>query len=155
MEPTEFEKRDTVMRAFFAGKDWDNNDEFKLKRSFVLRSRTLLPFHPFLIDDEWDVVPGRTNEGRGDLVFTDNRGSFAVVEVKFINNDRSGRTARSKRTDARGKVREQASRYASLLAAITPNHREVIAYAYTNESPDHLDEVERFLSGWSEESTYL
>jgi len=135
-------------RVTTAGKDWDANDEFVLKRSLVLRSRGLLPSHPYLIDDEWDVVAGKTNEGRGDLMFTNGEGGFAVVEVKFIDNGRSGPTARAKRTDSRSKVREQALKYAYVVAANTPGCGEVVAYAYTNERPNQLDEVGRVPEGW-------
>jgi hypothetical protein len=63
-------RRDTILRAFILGKDWDTNDEFILKRRLVRQSRhmpqgalleqqnihTLLlePF-PYLVDDEWEA----------------------------------------------------------------------------------------------------
>ncbi len=135
MDRAEAVQRDQVMRAFFEGKGWDHNDEFKLKRGLVLRSAELIPGYPFIVDDEWDVVPGKTNNGRGDLVFTDGEGGFAVVEVKYIDLDRSGSTARSKRTDSRKKVVEQAMDYARLLYARVGPAARVEAYSFTNERP--------------------
>ena len=82
--------RDVVLRAFFAGKDWDENPEFKLKRALVLNVPAELSRFSFLVDDEWEVEPGNTNLGRGDLLFTDGEGAFAVVEVKFIDLGRPG-----------------------------------------------------------------
>jgi hypothetical protein len=140
MDRHEAARRDRVMRAYFEGKDWDHNDEFVLKRQFVARSAELLPAHPFLIDDEWDVVAGETNQGRGDLVFTDGEGGYAVVEVKYLR-DRSGRTARSKRTKSRKEVREQAVTYARAIASRIGPDAKVSAYAYTNEAPDTPEKV--------------
>ena len=136
MDRAEAQRRDGVLRAFFDGKDWDDNDEFKLKRRLVLASAELLPAFPFLVDDEWDVVPGHTNHGRGDLVFTDGEGSYAVVEVKFIDLGRSGHTARVKRTKSRGLVVEQARKYARVVARRESATGIVVAYTFTNESPD-------------------
>ncbi len=135
MNQSAAEHRDRVWRAFFEGKDWDENDEFKLKRELVLRSRELLPEFPHLIDDEWEKVPGQTNNGRGDLVFTDGAGRYAVVEVKFIDVARTGKTARTTRNDRRGKVWEQARKYAVDLVGRYADMKLVRAFVYTNELP--------------------
>lgn len=137
--------RDRVLRAYFAGKDWDENPEAKLKRQLVLDGHPVLARFPYLIDDEWEVCPGATNLGRGDLVFTDGQGAFAVVEVKYIDRERTGRTARAKRNDSRGKVIDQARSYAAMLSCRYP--QDVVAaepYAFTNESG-----LERVMT-WSE-----
>ena len=127
--------RDRVLRAFFTGKDWDENPEAKLKRQLVLEGHPELARFPFLVDDEWEVYPGATNLGRGDLVFTDGQGAFAVVEVKYIDRERTGRTARAKRNDSRGKVVEQARLYAARLHGRYPELvRMVEPFAFTNES---------------------
>lgn len=126
--------RDRVLRAFFAGKDWDENPEAQLKRQIVLEGHPDLARFPFLVDDEWEVHPGATNLGRGDLVFTDGQGAFAVVEVKFIDLGRTGPTVRAKRTESRGKVIEQARSYAALLKSRHPDLvNEVVPYTFTNE----------------------
>lgn len=126
--------RDRVLRAFFEGKDWDENDEFKLKRSLVLSSAELLPGFPFLIDDEWDVEPGKTNQGRGDLVFTDGDGRFAVVEVKFIDLGRTGKTVRTKRKNSRNKVIDQAVDYGVKAHERFGPDVKVESYSFTNEA---------------------
>ncbi len=127
-------RRDQVMRAFFEGKDWDDNDEFKLKRHLVLNSGELLPGFPFLIDDEWDVEPGKTNEGRGDLVFTDGEGAFAVVEVKFIDLGRTVKTVRTKRKNSRNKVIDQAVDYGVKVYERFGPDVKVESYSFTNEA---------------------
>lgn len=139
----EAQRRDRILRAYFDGKDWDDNDEYKLKREFVLNSRAEMPDFPFVVDDEWEVVPGKTNGGRGDLVFTDGRGAWAVVEVKFIDNGRTGATARTKRKNSRNKVVDQAITYAEALRGRLPSDATVQAYIVTNESDTRLRLVSR------------
>ena len=134
MNRLESTRRDRILRAFFEGKDWDHNDEFLLKRRFVSESSKLLPGFPFVVDDEWEFEPGHTNEGRGDLIFTDGEGRFAVVELKYMDNNRSGPTARKKRTKDRGKVVEQAQDYALKLWRLHQHDTVVEAYSYTNEN---------------------
>jgi len=68
-------------------------------------STQLLPDYPYVIEDEWEVEPGRTDRGRGDLVFTDGAGCFAVVEVKWLDLESTGRTGTTKRTSNRKKRR--------------------------------------------------
>ena len=61
MDQAEAQRRDRVLRAFFEGKDWDQNDEFMLKRAMVLNSREWLPAHPFVIDERhsrWPTTKG-------------------------------------------------------------------------------------------------
>jgi hypothetical protein len=141
MDRAEAIRRDGILRAFFEGKDWDENEEFVLKRDLIRRSRELLPAFPFLVDDEWEVVSGMTNLGRGDLLFTDGSGNVAVVEVKFIDTGRSGSTARAKRTDSRKKVMEQARTYADHVRFRYPGVGEVRAFAYTNEQPERVTDA--------------
>lgn len=125
MDLHEAERRDLVLRAYFRGRDWDQGIEAKLTREVVLASHELLPGHPFLVDCEWEEVPGRTQDGRGDLLFTDGRGRFAVVEVKSIHG--SGNN-----TNRRTKVEEQATRYARAVQVRFPG-AEVDAFVYTDD----------------------
>lgn len=84
-----------------------------------------------LIDDEWDVVPGAPQHGRGDLLFTDGEGTYAVVEVKHLDVGATGPTARVKRTKKRRQVEAQALTYA---AHATARFRgPAVAFTYTNE----------------------
>lgn len=128
----EIRRRDALMRAWFAGRDWTGDPEFDLKRDLVARSAELLPDHPYVIDDEWHVSPGFTNSGVGDLLFTDGENSFAVVEVKFIDHASSGRTAKTTRRKRRRSVEEQAVTYAGAVRERFPG-AEVQAYYFTND----------------------
>ena len=142
LRPEEAARRDRVMRAYFLGKDWDRNEEFQLKRRLVCESHRLLPAFPFLVDDEWEVVSGMTNLGRGDLLFTDGACRFAVVEVKFIDVGRTGHTARVKRTRSRGLVIEQARTYARAMVERLGQPGLVRAFTWTNEDPDGPVEIQ-------------
>lgn len=125
--------RDRVMRAWFQGRTWDENPEFKLKRQLVQATPPELAPFPLLIDDEWEVVPGATNGGRGDLLFTDGRGGFAVVEVKWMPELFGGRTARRARNRKRGAVREQAWTYAYAILRRFPDAQFVRAFVFTDD----------------------
>ena len=141
MEHEKILHRDKVLHCYFAGRDWDKNDEYVLKRKLVLNRDKLLPQYPYVIEDEWDVIDSRTNLGRGDLVFTDGTGCFAVVEVKWIDLDSGSRMGTTKRTSnrqKRRKVEEQAIQYANnYRVKLSANKLIVVksmeAFYFTNE----------------------
>ena len=138
MNIREVEHRDSVLRSYFKGRDWDQNSEFRLKQKLVLNSSVLLAKYPYVIEDEWEVIPDRSSEGKGDLVFTDAFGCFAVVEVKYINLTAFGGNSSTKRTSKRKTVKEQALMYAKYyFNSVLDNHthtKQVTAFIFTNES---------------------
>jgi hypothetical protein len=134
LNPIECQRRDTVLRVYFAGRSWDDVGEFALKRRVVLES--LLPDYPYVIDDEWDVEPGHPNHGRGDLLFSDGAGRFAVVEVKYVDLiglNRDSRNRRNSNRKKRRKVEEQAMTYAREFARQQGAGAEIATYIYTND----------------------
>lgn len=138
MQQSEFEHRNKVLHAYFKGRDWDQVGERRLKQRLVLEREALLPDYPFVIDDEWEVNPGRTDEGCGDLVFTDGNGRFAVVEVKYIDltgDNRSGskKTIKKSNQEKRKTVKEQAQKYAAHLLQKLDSPESVEAYFFTNQ----------------------
>jgi len=140
MDKSKIEHRNYVLREYFNGRDWDRNNEYALKRRLVLSSHQLLPNYPYVIEDEWEVEAGRTDKGRGDLVFTDGIGCFGVVEVKWIDLEGEGRTGSTKRTSNRKKrraVEEQAITYANLYAELIIRAQNTVkrveAFIFTNE----------------------
>lgn len=66
--------------------------------------------YPLVTDYEYDVEPGKTNSGRGDLILTDGENNYLIVEVKFLSEN-SGKTARTRRKTQKNKVYEQALNY--------------------------------------------
>jgi hypothetical protein len=142
MHRGETEHRDQILRAYFNGRNWDKNNEYFLKRELVLNSHKLLPNYPFVIEDEWEAESSRTDKGRGDLVFTDAIGSFAIVEVKWIDLEGVGRIGSTKRTSNRKKrrtVEQQAVHYATIYAELALKRLDIVkrveAFIFTNEFP--------------------
>ena len=140
MNQLEIEHRNQILRTYLEGRTWDRNGEYALKRQLVLMSTQLLPDYPYVIEDEWEVEPGRTDLGRGDLVFTDGAGCFGVVEVKWLDLESTGRTGTTKRTSNRKKrraVEEQALTYANLYTELALSTFEAVrrieAFMFTNE----------------------
>ena len=136
---SDIQHRDQVLRAYFQGRDWDKNQEYRLKQKLVLHSAELLPDYPYVFDDEWEVNENRTQDGKGDLIFTDGEGRYAVVEVKWLDLKSSGKTTRTNRTKKRQKVQEQAVIYANELKQKMGKSSQVTAYWFTNEcdKPQH------------------
>ncbi len=130
---SDYVHRDRVMRSWFDGRTWDSNAEFKLKRDLIREGLPELAPFPMLIDDEWEVLPGATNGGRGDLLFTDGAGAFAVVEVKWLPSLFGGRTARTSRNKKRGAVRSQAWTYGRDVLRNYSDAQTVTVFVFTND----------------------
>ena len=126
-------RRDRVLRAYLTDRDWGLDEEANLFRQLVLNPPDSLMRFPYLYDYEWQVVPGRQQDGRGDLVFTDGDGRYAVVEVKWIDTQSTGSTARKRRTAKRRKVEEQLETYAAAFKIQHPAALSVIGLEHTNE----------------------
>jgi len=133
MDRADVEHRNQVLRSYFEGRDWDANNEHALKRYLVQNSHKLLPNYPFVIDDEWEAEPNRNQEGRGDLLFADGEGRFAVVEVKWLDLVATGKTAKTRRTQKRKKVKTQAANYVYSLAQRLETFIQIEGYWFTNE----------------------
>lgn len=74
----------------------------------------------YLWNYEYDIVPGYSNHGIGDFLFTNKTGdSLAVVECKALT-DATGKTARTSRNKDRKKLRKQACTYWQQNSKIYP-----------------------------------
>lgn len=140
VDQNQIQHRNQVLRAYFEGRNWDENNEYVLKRKLVLNSKQLIPNYPYVIEDEWEVEPGRTDKGRGDLIFTDGISCFAVIEVKWIDIESAGRNGSTKRESNRKKrrtVQDQAISYANIYAKLALSKlatvKQVEAFMFTNE----------------------
>ena len=105
--------------------------EYDLKRYLLLYSSELLPRFPYVIEDEWFVISGLSQFGKGDLVFTDGKGCFAVVEIKYLRTD-TGATARKSRNRAKNKLLDQVKYYVQGYKNKNPEHLQIEGYYYTN-----------------------
>ncbi len=140
MKLRDIKRRDQVLRTYFHGRDWNENSEYGLKRQLIQNSQELLPDYKYVVEDEWEVVSNRPQHGKGDLVFTDGNGCFAVIEVKWIDlidSTRKGTTRRNSNTKKRRKVESQAIEYAECYAnsAGLDADSKVEAFVFTNEYP--------------------
>jgi hypothetical protein len=82
----------------------------------------------YLYDLEWPC-----EEGRGDVVLTDGKGRFAVLEFKHIDLKDTGPTARTRRTRKRREVFQQALRYSDAFVRIHPKVSVAEPWVVTNE----------------------
>jgi hypothetical protein len=75
--------------------------------------------YPLVFKYEYLVYPPFAQFGKGDVVLTDGRGRFLVLEIKCLHSGH-GPTAQRKRTRQRQHAHEQARRYAGWLKASHP-----------------------------------
>jgi hypothetical protein len=114
-------------------------DEQNLCDTFVMTYHH--PTFAYLIESEWEYIPGYSNHGAGDLVFSSSlsletqspswnnlaltssnlKPQILIVEAKYLQCD-SGSTARTKRTKHRGKVKEQLLNSMSAWQRRYPSH---------------------------------
>lgn len=99
--------------------------EAKLEERLLKSPPACLRGFPYLHLREWNT----SDPGKGDLVFTDGRGLFAVVEVKYINQQNKNNKSQKRR-----KVIEQAQTYGKAFSAANPG-AIVIAGAFTEAQP--------------------
>ncbi|MDB9529598.1 hypothetical protein PN498_26645 [Oscillatoria sp. CS-180] len=141
IDKADIEHRDRVLRAYFEGRDWDGNNEHALKRKLVMNSPELLPDYAFIIDDEWEAEQNRGEQGKGDLIFTNGEGCFAVVEVKWIDLERTGKQVRTRRNEKRQNVTAQAERYRNVLATKLGSNFHVEGYYFTSDDETQVFKI--------------
>ncbi len=101
--------------------------------AYLKRSGILEAFGFFLLREEWEVIPGHSQYGKGDMLYADGRGRFVVVEVKYLDPPGRGSSAKRRRGRKRTEVRDQALRYASIIRQAVDGAREVCAAIFTND----------------------
>lgn len=97
--------------------------EARLEKSLLDKPPAELRGFPYLCARDYESAGGK-----GDLVFTDGQGLYAVIEVKHINL--LGSNVKHKRR----KVKAQARKYGQAFRANTPAAVVVVAACYTEES---------------------
>ena len=98
--------------------------------------------YPYLIEHQYMLDPPRSQDGEGDLIFTDGNNHFLVVEVKYLRQSswkNSGRTTRSRNRKSRRHLEEQAIKYGKHFFNLFPNSHVKIIGA-TNHNLLHLSE---------------
>ena len=106
--------------------------EHILQEQVIRYQRNHPPFTQLYYAQEWEVIPGYSQFGKGDLVFKrPGFEEYLVIETKYIRTD-SGKTARGSRTKNRKKVVEQALRYGAIFKQRHPGAEVEIA-TFTND----------------------
>ena len=100
--------------------------------------------YPYLLEFEYDVIPGRTDIGRGDLIFTDGVNNYLILETKFLTES-TGDTARTARRKQRRRVEEQAPKYCHYFKIKYPK-ANANYHIITTETFPSLDLYNRFLT---------
>jgi hypothetical protein len=119
-------RRDAVLRAYLAQRDWDADPRPILVRRLVTAPPPVLARWPLLADHSWVAMPSRGAEGVGDLVFGDGHGHYAVVEVTALP-DADDRALPRRRATLRTSARHRAIDHATAWLKATPDARAVAA----------------------------
>ncbi len=150
MNGKEYKKIDKKYRAFILSNEfissWKSNGDTTLVQSIIKRQTKLLNGsekvntrqeeilmkYRYIIGYEWDVVKGMTQYGVGDLLFTDGKDHYLVMEVKKLSIF-SGRNQCVARRKARRKVEEQAQHYMSEYRSINPLAKSIKGVAVASD----------------------
>lgn len=115
-----------------------NHLEFGLVQEIVKKQKKVcdgrLKRYPYIFKYEYCIFPGQSNTGKGDLIFTNKRENFMVVEVKYLDLHQTGKTAKNRRTKKRKHIKTQTKRYMKELSTSYPDAKSIKGIAYTNES---------------------
>lgn len=135
LDEAECRRRDGELRGYFATLPADLASELGLARSLVLDGHPDLAAYPLVVAHEWEPVPGRSQFGKGDLVFADGAGNFAVVEVKHIHLLHTNNTGKRRRLRHWHHAVAQASAYARTLHTLLASPVATVrAFAHTNRN---------------------
>ena len=156
-----YKNRDNVIYSYLRDRSWDSDPEFLLMREasiiqhkdekkFKIKKDSkhlilydvndeptgyvgkMLTKFPFTYEHEWFVYKNYANMGKGDIIMTDGKNNYLVVEFKYIDPRSAGKTQRVKRTKKRREVKDQAKFYMDAFKKLHPNAK-VFGMAYTNE----------------------
>lgn len=109
------------------------SNEQSLIKYFLKNPPNWIRKTPRLVTKDWWVIPGHSQHGVGDLVFTSrNKKIYMVMEFKWLDFQKTGKTASSRRNNKRRIVVEQAQKYANIWQEKHPD-TTVRWAAVTNE----------------------
>ncbi len=120
----EIKHRDKTIRSYILSKNWDKNPEFLIVKEVVqdlAKKKPEFSKFKFVFDYEWEVEPGLSNKGKGDLIFTDGKNNFLIVECKNKNAQ---------------EVRQQTLKYMKLFKGIQNDVKLIKGIAVTKRRWD-------------------
>ncbi len=132
-EIEDIKHRHNTLKNYLENRNWDKNPrgnliEFDLIRDVAKnlhKRKTLLKNFIYIYDYEWEVIPGRTDKNKGDLVFTDGKNNFLIVECKLRDSNY---------------VRKQVFDRIEDLRKIKPDLNKICGLAVSRGDWDFLDE---------------
>jgi len=132
-EIEDIKHRHKTLKNYLENRNWDKNPrggliEFDLMRDVAKNLHKRKPFLKnfiFIYDYEWEVIPGRTDKNKGDLVFTDGKNNFLIVECKLRDSNY---------------VRTQVFDRINDLKKIKPSIGKICGLAVSSNNWDYLDE---------------
>ena len=126
-------------------------DETLLTAFFVRYQKKISPInkYPYIFRYEYEVNPGYSNHGKGDLIFTDGKNNFCIAEIKSLTIE-SGTNQCNKRTKKRKKVKWQERYYKSCFQRENPT-ANVESCHLTNDLFKHNFELRRLFQKFKDE----
>ncbi len=129
-------RRDKVLSDYIKGHDWFMSHEFHLLRKLIMTPDVVPQWtsyrdrYPLIFDLEWE-----SDEGRGDLVCSDGRNNFLIVELKSFTNsgDGSGKTHRTTKRQKRRQGEEQTEKFAKFWHEKNPQVKKTVGVFVTEE----------------------
>lgn len=133
-------RRDNIIRTYIKERTWDKNDEFLLIQRIINgdKKEKILSKYPYVYDYEWEVFDGASNLGKGDLVFTNGKSNFLIVECKYIDLEAQGRTARTRKTKKRKEIKDQPKKYISCFKKKHPEAVSINGLGISNEESIYI-----------------
>lgn len=136
-EIEDIKHRHITLKHYLENRNWDKSPtgniiEFDLIRDVVKNlhgRKPILKSFVYIYDYEWEAVPGRTDKNKGDLVFTDGKNNFLIVECKLRDSNY---------------VRIQVRELIDDLKKIKPNIGKICGLAVSKDDWDYLDENGRW-----------
>ncbi len=112
--------------------------EHKCNWEKVLSKLPELQDFPYIFDYEWEIyeyINGKKKNtlGKGDLIFTDGKENYLIVELKYLDLNESGKTAKARRTYKRKKILKQTENYMKLFQSIHSEAKTILGLSITND----------------------
>lgn len=120
--------RHKVLRTYILGKIWDENGEFILLQKLIKGSikNDIIAKYPYVYDYEWEVVSSSSQYGKGDLILTDGKDNFKIIECKYI-----GHGNRANRRKKRRDLENQVEKYVDVFKEIHKEAKNVTGVGFT------------------------
>ena len=129
-----YEENDTILRKQILESSNRKCRKEQLFLSFCIENQheiSPIKKYPFIVELEYEIIVKGLIKGEIDLLLTDGKGNFLIVEVKFLP-EKGGQKNRVRKIEKRTKVYEQATKNQKLLQVELPN-TPIECFALTNE----------------------